>query len=100
MKKTTIFITFITIALILGIVVLGGTTVSNISNGEIVIPEPYAQPGVNPLVEKWVNIDPNTSLNTKMVIGVEYDNMMVGLWGACSPEDCYWGLDACKNTMV
>ena len=87
-QKTTIIIC---VALILGIAVWGGNGVSNLSNGNFVLPEPYAQDGVNPFVGKWVNIDPNTSLNTKMAIGIEYGAMTVALWGACSPEDCFWG---------
>jgi hypothetical protein len=53
-------------------------------------PESSMQPGINPLVGKWVNIDPETFSFTKMAISIEWGKMMVQVWASCSPEDCEW----------
>ena len=90
MKKIALLITCI--ALVLCITVWAGQgAISSLSNVFDVPPESYRQPGVNPFVGKWVNYDPNTSSITKIAIGIEDNKMKVQVWGACTPEDCYWG---------
>ena len=89
MKQTITLIACI--ALILGIVVWAGPTVSDSTDPMAAYPEPYAQDGINPFVGKWINFDPNTSEITRLAIGIEYGKVMVGIWGACDPEDCFWG---------
>jgi hypothetical protein len=89
MKQITTLITCM--ALIFGIAVWGGPKALVISNGMTVLPEPYAQSGVNPFVGKWVNSDSQTFSFTKLAIWIDNGAMIVEAWASCSPEDCYWG---------
>jgi len=89
MKRMITLIT--STALLLGIAAGSGLIAHTESNGMTVLPEPYAQPGVNPFVGKWVNADSQTLSFTKLAIGIEDGKMMVEIWASCSPEDCYWG---------
>jgi hypothetical protein len=77
--------------LLLGVTAGSGPVAHTESDATTVLPEPYAQPGINPFVGKWVNVNPDTLSYTKLAIGIEDGKMMVEVWGACSPEDCYWG---------
>jgi hypothetical protein len=39
----------------------------------------------------WVNKDPNTRGNTKLVITQNGPELQVHAWGKCHPADCDWG---------
>jgi hypothetical protein len=53
-------------------------------------PEAERQPGVNPFVGKWVNVDPTTPSFTRMAISIQWGQMIIEAWASCSPEDCQW----------
>jgi hypothetical protein len=39
----------------------------------------------------WLNDDPHTRVNTKLVIAQDGSRVSVHAFGACSPHDCDWG---------
>ena len=39
----------------------------------------------------WVNQNPNTANNTRLVITQNDSELKVHAWGKCSPTDCDWG---------
>jgi ankyrin repeat protein len=39
---------------------------------------------------EWVNVDSETRSITRAILRVEDGEIVVKLWGACSPEDCEW----------
>jgi hypothetical protein len=92
MKRTHILT--IVVAVALGVLLIGQSGsvggVGNQSDPYSAWPEGERQPGINPFVGKWVNVDPATSSFTKMAISIEWGQMMVAVWASCSPEDCEW----------
>lgn len=56
----------------------------------------YARPtntvaNLKPLIGNWMNVDPNTTGITRIVIGESGGGLTVHVWGKCHPTDCDWG---------
>ena len=45
----------------------------------------------NPFIGSWVNEDGETCGITRVVIRKRGAMLLVRMWGACHPRDCYWG---------
>jgi hypothetical protein len=88
MKPATIILS---VALVLGMGLWAGSQGLYDPDPFVALPGPDAQPGINPMVGKWVNMDPQASHFTKMAIDIFWGEMGVYLWASCLPEDCYWG---------
>ena len=102
MQRTTILTTAVIATL--GIILVGSSGTRALDPAPVdpynAWPEAYPQPGINPFVGKWVNIDPNTFSFTRMAISIEWGQMMVEAWASCSPEDCDWPRVVAKRIEV
>ena len=87
MKK----IILILILLIFGIVFLVGCS------GNGVIPPP-PNDNITRFVGMWFNVDENTNNIPRVCITEKGDNLAIEVWGACEPEDCYWGEELVDST--
>jgi hypothetical protein len=92
MKRTRIII--LVVATALGVLLIGSSgSIGGLGNAfdpYSAWPEAQRQPGINPFVGKWVNIDSTTPSFTRMAISIEWGQMIVDAWASCSPEDCEW----------
>lgn len=49
------------------------------------------------LIGTWVNEDESTRNITRCEIKYDEGKFFVKIWGACSPQDCYWGKKSSNN---
>lgn len=49
------------------------------------------------LIGTWVNEDESTRNITRCEIKYDEGKFFVKIWGACSPQDCYWGEKSSNN---
>lgn len=49
------------------------------------------------LIGTWVNEDENTRNITRCEIKYDEGKFFIKIWGACLPQDCYWGEKSSNN---
>lgn len=51
-------------------------------------------PNAEYFVGNWINQNSDTSGITRVEISRRLNNLVIQIWGACTPTDCYWGTES------